>query len=160
MTYCLVQDGAIVDGPRSLPASTETASNLSLLSQEQLQSLGWLPYREEGVAGPNQAFTGSSMAVFETEVVRTLNFRDLTQEEIDAANTQAVTDEWRDMRDERNYKLEKSDWTQLADSPLTDAEKLNWRTYRQALRDITTQTDPDNITWPQEPSQGIGVAIL
>jgi len=24
-------------------------------------------------------------------------------------------------------------------------------TYRQALRDITTQTDPDNITWPEKP---------
>ena len=27
-----------------------------------------------------------------------------------------------------------------------------WKTYRTNLRDITEQADPDNITWPTEPS--------
>ena len=27
-----------------------------------------------------------------------------------------------------------------------------WETYRQELRDITTQPDPFNITWPSIPS--------
>lgn len=27
-----------------------------------------------------------------------------------------------------------------------------WRTYRQALRDITKQSDPSNLTWPTKPS--------
>lgn len=26
-----------------------------------------------------------------------------------------------------------------------------WRTYRQALRDVTAQSDLDNITWPTKP---------
>jgi len=160
MAYCLVQNGAIVDGPRSLPQSTAEASNLSFLSAEQLQSLGWLPYREVGEPASTQAPNGNTLEITATEVVYTQLYRDLTQEEIDASNTQEVYDNWRGVREERNYKLEKSDWTQLADAPLTDAEKLNWRTYRQALRDITTQTDSNNITWPQEPGQGIGVAVL
>ena len=50
-----------------------------------------------------------------------------------------------------------SDWTQFNDSPLTDAKKDEWKTYRQALRDITSsQPTPNielsNITWPTEPS--------
>ena len=28
-----------------------------------------------------------------------------------------------------------------------------WRTYRQALRDITAQADPCNISWPTVPAQ-------
>lgn len=26
-----------------------------------------------------------------------------------------------------------------------------WRTYRQALRDVTAQSDLDNISWPTKP---------
>jgi hypothetical protein len=26
-----------------------------------------------------------------------------------------------------------------------------WSAYRQALRDVTTQTDPFSITWPTKP---------
>lgn len=50
---------------------------------------------------------------------------------------------------ERNKKLLESDWTQLPDSI---ADKLAWVTYRQALRDITAQTEfPWNISWPVKP---------
>ena len=50
-----------------------------------------------------------------------------------------------------------SDWTQANDSPLTDEKKAEWRVYRQALRDITGNLpadldDPDDISWPAEPS--------
>lgn len=47
------------------------------------------------------------------------------------------------MRTERNMKLGESDFSQLADAPLTTAEKAEWATYRQTLRDW-----PD--TWPTE----------
>lgn len=44
----------------------------------------------------------------------------------------------------RGALLDRSDWTQLPDSPLTDAERAEWATYRQALRDIT-ETYADNL---------------
>ena len=48
--------------------------------------------------------------------------------------------------------LKESDWTQLTDSPLTDAKKTEWATYRQKLRDLpATESDYDNPTWPTEP---------
>jgi len=53
------------------------------------------------------------------------------------------------IRTERNDKLKDCDWTQIADST---ADKTAWATYRQALRDITTQSGfPWTITWPDAP---------
>jgi len=58
---------------------------------------------------------------------------------------------WARIRSERARLVFESDWTQLADVALTAAQKAAWATYRQALRDITTQADPLNITWPVKP---------
>jgi len=160
MEYCLVQNGVVVQGPRALPKTTANVSNLHLLDQESLKNLGWLPYREICNSSENQTPNGNTVEVTDTEVVYTQLYRNLTQEEIDSSSAENLNDNWSLVREERNDKLSKSDWTQLADSPLTDAEKLNWRTYRQALRDITNQSDSSNVTWPQEPGQGIGVAVL
>lgn len=57
--------------------------------------------------------------------------------------------QWPIVRQERDQLLQASDYTQLPDVPLTD--KAAWATYRQALRDVTTQTDPFNIVWPVAP---------
>ena len=57
------------------------------------------------------------------------------------------------LRTVRDTKLERSDWTQIADAPLTDSKKAEWVTYRQALRDLpATESDPSNPTWPTEPT--------
>ena len=56
--------------------------------------------------------------------------------------------QWAVVRAERNTKLARCDWTQLPDAP---ADTAAWATYRQELRDITTQDDPFNIAWPSEP---------
>jgi hypothetical protein len=65
----------------------------------------------------------------------------LTQEELD----QRVVTQWQVVRTQRNQMLKDTDWTQVLDSPV---DKTAWATYRQALRDITTQADPFNIVWP------------
>ncbi len=53
------------------------------------------------------------------------------------------------VRASRDEKLKDCDWTQVADAPV---DKAVWATYRQALRDVTTQTGfPWTITWPVEP---------
>ena len=57
-----------------------------------------------------------------------------------------------DLRKERNDKLTETDWTQGADSPLTDSKKTEWATYRQSLRNITdSATSLDDVTWPEKP---------
>jgi len=53
------------------------------------------------------------------------------------------------VRQSRSDRLADCDWTQVADSPV---DKAVWATYRQALRDITTQDGfPWTITWPDAP---------
>jgi hypothetical protein len=59
--------------------------------------------------------------------------------------------QWNQVKTIRNQYLSESDWTQLIDSPLTEEKKQEWKVYRQALRDITLQTDPFNIVWPTKP---------
>lgn len=61
------------------------------------------------------------------------------------------------LRIERNQKLAETDWRMVEDYPMSN--KLEWKTYRQALRDLPTTAEPQldkngmltNITWPEVP---------
>jgi hypothetical protein len=67
-------------------------------------------------------------------------------------------DDWADISDSlyftrlrnwRNDELVRTDWTQVADAPVDQAE---WATYRQALRDLpATNSDPREIEFPVAP---------
>ena len=49
--------------------------------------------------------------------------------------------------------LQESDWTQIPNGPLTSAQQTAWATYRQELRDITSQSGyPTNVVWPTPPA--------
>ena len=66
-----------------------------------------------------------------------------------AYKAQKDTEQAKSARESRNTKLSECDWTQVADAPV---DKTVWATYRQALRDITTQSGfPWEITWPVAP---------
>lgn len=58
------------------------------------------------------------------------------------------------VRARRNATLTGCDWTQIADSPLTDEKKAEWATYRQELRDYPAQSDRVSTlpAWPTEPT--------
>ena len=68
-----------------------------------------------------------------------------SQSEIDLR----ILDKWDEVRQQRNELLKECDWTQLSD--ITEEIKNYWATYRQQLRDITTQSNPYYITWPVKP---------
>lgn len=59
------------------------------------------------------------------------------------------------LRNERDIRLAKSDWTQMPDSPLSPTVKGWWASYRQQLRDIPANVDGlthlDQVQWPTEP---------
>ena len=123
---------------------------------------------------PNTSFsTGGVNTDFLTannvvELVETLSYTEPTQKlstvdaYVDSGKAYTVkvesttTDEqtnltnakWIDIRMQRDFLLKETDWRASSDLTLADA----WKTYRQALRDIPTQSDPFNITWPTEPS--------
>ena len=53
------------------------------------------------------------------------------------------------LREERNMRIATSDWMANSDVTMSD----EWRTYRQALRDITeSATSLDDVTWPTDPT--------
>tara|TARA_B100000424_G_scaffold29223_1_gene19985 strand:- start:378 stop:812 length:435 start_codon:yes stop_codon:yes gene_type:complete len=116
-------------------------------------------------AGPNTDFLTANNVV---ELIETLTFTTPTQKlsNVDAyldggkaynvkveatttdEQTALINQQWANIRLERNRKLQETDWRASSDLTLSDA----WKNYRQALRDITTQADPYNISWPTEPS--------
>lgn len=71
----------------------------------------------------------------------------MTDEE---ANSVVLAEKWSQIRKYRDEELIKTDWVSGEDVPQTikDAHYP----YRQSLRDITNQEDPDNIVWAKEPT--------
>lgn len=64
--------------------------------------------------------------------------------------THVALPSWDDVRRKRSPLLLEADWRiQRAEDQGADVAQL--RAYRQALRDVTTQPDPNNVTWPAVP---------
>ena len=123
------------------------------------------PNTSFSIGGPNADFLSENNVV---ELVENLSYTTPTQklsivdayvqdgkaynvrvENTTAEEQTALTDQkWIAIRLERNRRLQITDWRASSDLTLSD----DWKTYRQALRDVPTQTDPYNITWPTEPS--------
>jgi len=147
MNYCLVENNAIVDGPRGLPRAWRNVSGLNWLDNDDLRALGWLPVRiDEGAV--DEKFVGSTFNIDPYEVVEVKLWRAYTAEEKAEIDTQKAAA----VRRERNTKLSECDWTQLNDTPLDNPSKVAWTTYRQSLRDIPAQSGfPHNVIWPAKP---------
>ena len=60
------------------------------------------------------------------------------------------------LREERNRRIAETDWMANSDITMTD----EWKTYRQALRDLPSTASPKldengqltNVTWPTKPT--------
>jgi hypothetical protein len=143
--------------------------NYAIIDGTTVKSTGTIqqlfPNTSFSIAGPNADFLSANNVV---ELVQTLSYTEPTQKlstvdaYVDSGKAYSVkvesttTDEqttltnakWVAVRNMRNNLLQATDWRASSDLTLADA----WKTYRQALRDIPTQSDPFNITWPTEPS--------
>lgn len=135
--YALIENGEITRINIQLPT---VVGNTSIpAGATGLEAFGLYPIvgdepthtDRERIAGPNYVFDGAQVnRVFTVEAIP------------DAEKAGQV-------RAERNTKLSDSDWTQVADAPV---DKQAWATYRQALRDISTQTGfPWTVDWPVAP---------
>jgi len=57
-----------------------------------------------------------------------------------------------DVITQRQKLLYASDWTQIPNNPLIPALQEEWAVYRQALRDVPSQSGyPFNVIWPTPP---------
>ena len=72
----------------------------------------------------------------------------------DTKDARILADKWANVRRQRDRKIAATDWRVIVASESDEGSDLptKWKTYRTNLRDITEQADPDNITWPTEPS--------
>jgi len=81
---------------------------------------------------------------------------ELTQSELDELEAQAEAADL-DMsmvRGQRDGLLRSTDWTQLGDATLGDHTAEEWRTYRQALKDIPqNHTRVSTVVWPETPPE-------
>ena len=139
-----VENGQVVSRPNKLPADVQAWG----ADKDALIRSGWYPIesvKPETFADATEVWDSESFDIESDKVIWTLIKRDKTAEELQAEADQKA-ELW---RIERNARLAESDWTQVADAPV---DKAAWATYRQALRDITTQDGfPGSIEWPTQP---------
>ena len=72
----------------------------------------------------------------------------------DTARDKRILDKkWADIRTKRNRLLTESDWVvvKAKETHANASIPEDWVDYRTELRDITKQSDPDDITWPTKP---------
>lgn len=98
----------------------------------------------------NQSEVDSYLATMAISGVPWINNNSFSINQIDIGNAPLMAN----LRIERNKLLAASDWTQLPDCPLTYDQKVEWATYRHALRQLPDQQnfDPNNFSWPTEPA--------
>ena len=153
--YAHVKDDGSVDYLGALPKSWGNVSNLHLSNGDDayLKTLGWLPLVETNVTPTaDQTFETDVVTVEAERVLLIHRARDMTAAEKDELDESHMCH----LREERDDRLEASDWTQASDhsSPLADDKKAEWATYRQSLRNLPATADmiawPD--VWPTEPS--------
>ena len=72
----------------------------------------------------------------------------------DTAKDKRILDQkWANIRSRRNRELTESDWVvvKAKEEHPNASIPSDWVDYRTELRDITKQSDPDDITWPTKP---------
>ena len=101
---------------------------------------------------------------FSGEVYEGLDWKDDTQtkptetELFEKVTELENAEPYRLLREERNRRLQATDWRATVDNTLSN----DWKAYRQDLRDLPAQQtpklnsdgelDPTSISWPPEPS--------
>ena len=71
----------------------------------------------------------------------------------DTRDARILAEKWADIRTRRNRELTESDWVvvKAKEEHPNASIPSDWVDYRTELRDITKQSDPDDITWPTKP---------
>ena len=70
-----------------------------------------------------------------------------------AKDKRILEEKWTTIRTKRNRLLTESDWVvvKAKEEHINASIPSGWVDYRTELRDITKQSDPDDITWPTKP---------
>tara|TARA_R110000868_G_scaffold380464_1_gene646473 strand:+ start:721 stop:1176 length:456 start_codon:yes stop_codon:yes gene_type:complete len=150
--FALIENGAVKQYPYSLSEIQRANLNTSFPSTVSDKTMA--EYGAMRVYFATQPALSDTQVLVEDTPVFDVNaqrwaqvwqVRDMTTEEV----TQRFNSAASAVRQQRDSKLAETDWTQLTDSPV---DKAAWATYRQALRDVPTQSGfPWTIDWPVQP---------
>ena len=80
--------------------------------------------------------------------------REMTEDEISNLIDNPTAPRLEELRSVRNAKLVETDWVVIKEREEGGSVSnfADWKTYRQALRDITNSaTSLDDVTWPEKP---------
>lgn len=123
----------------------------TIYNKQTGEILGTISGVNAAVDNDNEGFLDGQYDALEYKVVdgQAVAKTDAEKQSYDATRNAETVDS---LRDKRNVLLAQSDWTQSPDSPLTDAKKQEWAVYRQQLRDMPSTADPENPTWPSQPT--------
>jgi hypothetical protein len=141
-------------GPSWETTTTEVLESLGAdVVFEGAQATGGTVYQYSQASGVEQIdgkwYTKYVLGpVFTDTTDETGNVTTATQHEI-AYKASKDSEQAKNVRATRDAKLAQSDWTQVADAKVN---KIAWATYRQALRDIPSQSGfPWDVTYPTAP---------
>src|SRR5690606_25496894 len=153
MTYVLIKDENKIVYLGDLPDNFGKDKDLKDKIPEERRALGWYPaVIVDSPFDPDTQKKGAWIVeVGEVEVTITIPTIDLTEEEL-AEKARELEKAWAEIRAKRDRLLTECDWTQLPDAPLSEEKVLEYRAYRQALRDIPQEHQkPEDVVWPTKP---------
>jgi hypothetical protein len=145
-------EGGVVEafpyGQRELKRDNPNTSFPRSMSDAQLAEYGLYPVSPREIPQPFDPLTQNAEVinpVLETDVwVQTWSITAASSSEIE----QRTADLIQNLKGQRDQYLSETDWMALSDNTLTS----EWASYRQALRDITSQGGfPFSVTWPTKP---------
>ena len=126
-----------------------TVSLYEVLRYKSMDNGGAIEYADsEGNYGEGDPLTGAERLLWEDEGDAPVQ-ADLEAEKPAIKNILG----FQQLRYNRDKKLAETDWVVTKANETGVAESDEWKTYRQALRDLPSNTtDPFNPTWPTKPS--------
>ncbi len=155
--------------PQLLPTNFLNVSNFNNLETSNpslLLNLSWLGRPDLGfwlavfdvkpsVNYYKKIITTNTINQIEKTVTVSYTELDLTPEELDAKRTKIKS-----MNVPiRDSYLKLTDFTQLADAPISDQAKTDFLTFRQQLRSMFDIEDYSQLTWPTIPSSAPNITI-
>ena len=143
-------DGTVVTSTDLFKAANKNTSFPAIPTEDNCDSVGWdivqtttLPT----ITPPYQIFERDGVEESGGKWVEKYKVTTRDTSTVDAENAKIV-------RSDRDKLLSESDWTHTSDTKLSTSKLAEWATYRQALRDITSDSNfpSGDITWPTKPS--------
>jgi hypothetical protein len=163
--YVLVVNNHIVSTPAPLPISYKNISNIFVLPDDKLADLSWSG-NDEGFWVVNSDPLPTINIQQKIETSYSLNIENKTcHESFTVVDVTPSEEEIRKNRIETSIRMIRdqylviTDFTQLSDSPISDAAKLDFKNFRQQLRTMLDIPDVTQAVWPTIPTSAPNISI-